>query len=29
MNQLRAVANSQIVNVTDFFHDPVNIFTAH
>jgi acyl-CoA oxidase len=29
MNQLRAVAKSQIVKVTDFFSDPVNIFTAH
>jgi acyl-CoA oxidase len=29
MNQLKAVANSQVVKVTDFFSDPVNIFTAH
>ena len=29
MSQLRAVAKSQLVKVTDFFTDPVNIFTAH
>lgn len=29
MQQLRCVARAGIVSVTDFFHDPTNIFTAH
>ncbi len=29
MAQLRAVAKSGAVSVTDFFTDPTNIFTAH
>jgi hypothetical protein len=29
MNQLRCVAKSGVVSVTDFFTDPTNIFTAH
>jgi acyl-CoA oxidase len=29
MSQLRKVAQSGIVSVTDFFSDPTNIFTAH